>query len=365
MSRVGRASAWPLRRLAIIPLATTAAIAVAACGGGGHAKSAAALATPAQLVSQSFSASDAVNSGQISLSLALSLDGIKALGGKPIALDVSGPFQRGAGGVSTDLQATVSVASSNAKIGIDKIGSAIYLGLGGTFYALPAKLGSGATGATGASGASGGSGLLGGLGIHPSTWLTDPHNVGQKRVGGVLTDHLRAQIDVANVLNDVSKLIASSGSGASSTSTSTLALLESAVTTAEVDIYTGVDDHVVREFDLDIAFSVPAIAAGAIDGLTGGSLTLDVTLTNLNQPQTIAAPVNPQPSSKLLNGVFALESRFGSLASLAAGLSGGSSFGGLLKGAAGTSATSASATSSSATSSSATSSSATASAPSG
>ena len=137
----------------------------------------------------------------------------------------------------------------------------------------------------------------------------------------MLTEHLQAQINVDNVLNDVAKMIGgAAGSGGASTSTSVLALVQSAITKAQVDVYTGVADHVVREFDLDIAFTVPPIAAGALDGLTGGSLTLDATLTGLNQPQTITAPADPQPSSKLLNGVFALESQFGSLASVVAGL---------------------------------------------
>jgi hypothetical protein len=89
---------------------------------------------------------------------------------------------------------------------------------------------------------------------------------------------------------------------------------------------------------------VPQIAAGAIDGLTGGSLTADVTLTDLNQPQTITAPAGAQPASKLLNGVFALESRFGSLASLVAGLTGssGSGLGGVFSSSSSTSSTTAS-----------------------
>jgi hypothetical protein len=321
MSRVGRASRPHLRRLAVVPLAIAVALAVAACGGGGHAqKTAAAKLTPAALVSQSFSASDAVNSGTVSLTVDLTLDGIKALDGKPIALSVSGPFARSGGEVSTDLAATLSAGSSSAKIGFDSFGGKSYVGLDGTFYSLPAD--TSVTPKTGATGASGAAGLLGGLGIDPRSWLTDPRDLGQKTLGDVLTEHLQAQINVANVLGDVSKLIGgATGSKGAANATSLLPLLESAVTKAQVDVYTGVADHVVREFDLDIAFTVPAIAAGAIDGLTGGSLSLDATLSQLNQPQTITAPANPQPSSKLLNGVFALESQFGSLASLVAGLS--------------------------------------------
>jgi len=339
MSRVGSASARKLRRLAAIPLATAAALAVAACGGGAHAdKTAAAKVSPAKLLSQSFSASDALNSGHVALTLDLRLDGVKQLDGKPIALSVSGPFQRTGGELDTDLVATVSAGSSSAELALDKVGKDTYVELAGTFYKLPTAGASGATGVSGLLGATGARGLLGGFGIDPSSLLSDPRDVGEKTVGGVLTEHVQAQINIANVLNDVSKMIGgATGANGASTSTSVLALLQSAITTAQVDLYTGVADHIVREFDLDIAFTVPAIAAGVLDGLTAGSLTLDATLTGLGQRQTVTAPASAQPSSKLLNGVFALESKFGSLASVVAGLTGANgsakNFGGLLSGA--------------------------------
>jgi hypothetical protein len=326
MSRADRASRWHLRRLVAVPLAIAAATAIAACGGGGPAKKAASVkSSPAALVSQTFSASNTINSGRVALAVTLALDGVKQLGGKPVTLDVSGPFQRGAGNdISTDLTATVQVASSTVNIGIDKVGKKLYLGLAGTFYALPAS--STAKPSTGATGAEG---MLSALGIDPKTWLTNPHIVGTESVGGVSTEHLTAQIDVANVLNDVSKLVSrATGSTGAGTSSDTLALIESAITSAQVDVYTGVADHIVRRFDLAIGFTVPQIATSALGGLTGGSLKLDVTLAELNQPQTITAPANPQPSSKLLNGVFALESQFGSLASLFSGISSGTSTGG-------------------------------------
>jgi hypothetical protein len=161
--------------------------------------------------------------------------------------------------------------------------------------------------------------VLAALGIDPKTWLTNPHIVGTTSVGGVTTEHLTAQINVANVLGDVSKLVASTGSTGAGGATSVLPMIESAITSAQVDIYTGVADHIVRKFDLAIAFTVPQIAAGVLGSLTGGSLNVDVTLTELGQSETITAPANPQPSSKLINGVFALESQFGALASLATG----------------------------------------------
>ena len=328
MNPAGRASRFKLRRLAAVPLAVGAAAAIAACGGSGpHTTTSATVkASPASLVSQSFSASDAINSGQVALAVKLKLDGIPQLGSKPITLDVSGPFERSAGNqISTDLAATVSIAGSTAHVGFDAVGKKLYVGLAGTFYELPAST----TTPTSTVGSSGASGVLSALGINPKTWLTDPHIVGTASVGGVATEHLTAQVNIANVLNDLSKVVASTGStGATGATTGdALSLVESAITSAQVDIYTGVTDHIVRKFDLAIAFTVPQIAAGALGGLSGGSLNLDVTLTQLGQAQTITAPANPQPSSKLLNGVFALESQFGSLASLASLVSGGSSGG--------------------------------------
>ena len=320
-----------------------ATVGLAACGGGGHAKPAASVkVSPARLVSQTFSASGGVSSGNISLSVDLTLDGIKQLDGKPISVSVSGPFTRSGGDISADLTAVISAAGSSDTIGFDQVDGRSYLGLGGTFYELPAPAAT--TGASADSsdpvGGSGATGAFAALGIDPRSWITDPMELPQTSVDGVTTDHLQAQINVAGVLGDVSKMIGGSGAtGAAGSSTasdvtSLLPLLESAITKAQVDIYTGVTDHIVRKADLDIAFTVPSIAAGAIDGLTGGALTADVTLSGVNQAQTITAPAGAQPAtkSKLLNGVFALESRFGSLSSLVAslGLGTGANFGGSL-----------------------------------
>ena len=302
---------------------------IAACAGGAKPT---AKATAARLVSQAVTASGAVDSGRVALRLTLTLDGIKQLAGEPVTLEVSGPFQRGqAGQVSADLAATIEAAGTTAKLEVVLVPGHTYLGIGGTFYDLPRRQSDNAPGATGLSGPSGPSGPSGGifgvLGIDPHSWLTDLHDAGSADVGGVKTEHVRARVDVASVLGAAAKLGGGAGGWTGASGLGGIApLLTQAITSATADVYTGIDDHVVRRFDLAVSFTVPAPAA-ATDGLSGGTLQLVTTLTDLDKPQTITPPVNAQPRSHLLNGIFDLESRFGSLASLFAGS--GGSFGGL------------------------------------
>ena len=56
----------------------------------------------------------------------------------------------------------------------------------------------------------------------------------------------------------------------------------------------------MRELKFALAFTVPPIDQSSVGGLTSGSLALDVTITNLNTPQTITAPASSEPLSNLL-----------------------------------------------------------------
>lgn len=329
MRRVGSGSPGHLRRLTVVPLAVgAAALTLAACGGGGN--KAAVKLTPAQLVSTTFSPSHAVNSGRLSVAATVTLKGLKQLGGKPISLDLSGPFTR----TDAALAVTVTIASSTLNLGLDRLAGQSYVGIEGTFYKLPANgsvLGLKLPTPSAAAGATGPSGIFGALGVDPASWISSPRDEGTVSIGGVDTEHLSAQLNVANILGSVTKL-ASGATGASSSLGSTLTLLQSAINTAKIDVYTGTADHIVRRVHLAIDFSVPPLAAGAVGGLTGGSLDVDATLTDVNQPQTIAAPANAQPASGLLNGLFALESKLGKLGSLFSGIATGGSLGGLFSG---------------------------------
>ncbi len=138
--------------------------------------------------------------------------------------------------------------------------------------------------------------------------MTDPHDAGTATVGGVDTDHFTAGVDAQKLFADLSGLVtsrlsgatgASGASGPASKIGSELQLVASAITSAQLDVYTGVADHVIRRVHVAVGFKVPSIASSFVDGLTGGSLDFDATLTQLNTAQTVTAPANAQPFSAI------------------------------------------------------------------
>ena len=72
-------------------------------------------------------------------------------------------------------------------------------------------------------------------------------------------------------------------------------LLASAVKSAHVDLYVG-DDHIVRRITLQLTIVPPA---GSGSGPKEVDLNFDLTLSDVNQPQTIEAPSEAKPLNDL------------------------------------------------------------------
>ena len=275
---------------------------------------------PGVLLSKTFRATGAIESGRVDLALVATLNGERSLGGSPLSLDLAGPFQRdSAGHLAADLTITLTAAAKTRTFGLDIVDGTLYVGVGGTFYELPANVLHRSAGATGASGVAG---LFASLGIDPRSWLTDPHDGGTATVGGVETDHFTAGIDAQKLFSDLSALVrlrlsgATGASGPVSNVGSELQLVASAITSAQLDIYTGIADHVIRRVHVLVAFKVPSIASSFVGGLTGGSLDFDATLTQLNAAQTVTAPANARPLSAIRSELRRLGLGTGRLARL-------------------------------------------------
>jgi hypothetical protein len=293
-----------LRQVALASATLLAGVVIGACGGSsGSADSA------AHLLSQTFAANVAkIHSGNLTLTIRADLDGIKRLGGRPLSLALSGPFtDRYGAAPAFDFGAAVTEDGSTLPVSVLSTGKTVYLEFAGTYYALPPSVRSTLAKLVRPSGESVGSAnLLTKLGINPVSWLTTPKLVGTTMVSGVETDHLTAQVDVVQLLRDVAKLVtrgsaitglASLGDALTPTN---LGQIASTVTSARVNVYSGASDHILREFSTALTFTIPAAGQRSLDGLSGGSLDLDATITNLNARETITTPSSSEPFSDLL-----------------------------------------------------------------
>lgn len=326
MPRGTRAS----RRMAVLLLAVLLSAAVAACGSSGSSSGGAQT-----LLKQTFSGSHTVKSGVLSLALTVTPSGSSTIKG-PISLSLSGPFQsRGSGKLpESNLNISIEALGHHGQLGIVSTGSNGYVTLDGAAYQLPAadyqKL------ASSFSSAGSGTGGLSKLGINPLHWLTNPSVVGNETVAGASTTHIRASINVASLLGDLSTFLqkASASGAAGSTSIpstispSTRQKIAAAVKNPTVDVWTGTSDKTLRKISINLNVPVSGQISSLLGGLTSAGIGLTLQYADLNQPQTVPAPANVQPFSAFapkLEGI--LRGIQGSLGAGALGSTGSSSSG--------------------------------------
>ena len=145
------------------------------------------------------------------------------------------------------------------------------------------------------------------LGIEPGHWLTNPTQAGTTTISGVPVVHLTAAVDIPAFLADVSKLsqaggalgLASSGSTGSVSPTVVNELAKS-IKSAHVDVYTGQSDHLLRRLEVTAEVTGTSQTQALLGGLSSASLKVLLEFSDLNTPQSISAPANPEPASQLL-----------------------------------------------------------------
>jgi hypothetical protein len=292
-----------LRQLALIPLVALAAVGLVACGGedGGDEN-------PEEVLQAIFSNDNEVDSGVFDVSLDVSSEGGEDDG--TLEASLGGPFQGADGGFpSFDLDAEANLDSSaqdfSGEIGLVSTGQSAFVNFQDTAYEVPQQaFDQFAQSFTqlqqqSEQQADGGN-FLSSLGIDPTNWLTDLSNEGNEDVDGTETIHIHGEADVPKLIEDLKQIVQNAPQAANRVTPQQLGQLDQLtgiIESADFDIYGGADDDILRRFDANLELNPPSGAAGAPDSV---SVDFSLTLSELNEPQEIAAPSGAQPLGDLL-----------------------------------------------------------------
>lgn len=159
--------------------------------------------------------------------------------------------------------------------------------------------------------------------IDLSTWLTSLTNEGTEDVGGTDTVHIAGDADVETILTDIGSLASSvPGADAQGIDPSQLSAFSDAVTDATINVYSGVDDHVLRKLDATLTIDPASLAGGAAVPVSSIDISFSVEIADLNAEQTIEAPADAAPIDQLLGDAGIDPSSLGGLGGSTGGSTG-------------------------------------------
>ncbi|HVC07395.1 MAG TPA: hypothetical protein VND98_07425 [Solirubrobacterales bacterium] len=326
---------------ALLALATV----LAACGSSSGSSS----ENPQKVVNEA--TLKGVKSGNLDLTLGVKVEGKE---GGNVNVSLSGPFQSQGKGQPPELDLSAKVNGSvkgkpvNFEGGLTLLAEKAYVDYKGTEYEVePTTFNYVKTTIeqdqqkNGAQSKSAGSTACqeAASDLKVGSFIEQLKNEGSTEVAGTGTTHVSGALDIAGAIGALLKLSENpachSVLGASGQVPSAAALekakgqVESAVKAAHVDLYVG-SDHILRKITGELEIEPPNRSSGP----KKVALTFDLSLSGVNESQTISAPSGAKSLNELFQklGVNPIEllgavSGKGGLSGLTKGLGGGSSSG--------------------------------------
>jgi hypothetical protein len=326
--------------IAAVVALTATSVALAACGGGGDKSG----ESPQTVLDEA--TLQGIESGHIDLSLAAKAQGPE---GGNLNVSLSGPFQGEGKGSLPQLDMTAKAKGNFNGKNIDFDGGLVllpntaFVNYEGTEYevdpttfsfvesalAQAQREGGAETGSDGVAACQEEFGKL-----KVADFLENGSNEGSADVGGTSTTKVSGDLNVSGAIDSVLEVVESQACRAQLAAAGPLpsksevdkakSQVGEAVKSAHVDVYVG-DDDIVRQISAQLQ----------LEPQNGGSgpksveIDLDLKLTEVNEEQTITAPANAKPLSKLFLklGINPIE-----LLGLLQGEEGGESLGELFEG---------------------------------
>jgi len=303
-------------------LALVAALLVSACGDGGAAGSDEDVDT---LLEQTFSGDKKIESGVVDFKASLDAQGAQD---GSFGVTLGGPFQSQGDKELPQFAMTAKVTGQgqNIEAGAISTGDKGFIAFNGRQYAVSdqvfAEFKRGYEQAQARQSGQEDQSLAS-LGIDPRQWLTDPENQGEADVGGEETIKITGGVNVARLLDDINNVLRKAAElGAAGAAQVPERLTEAqkrqvqeAVSNLRVEIYTGAEDKILRRMRVDADLETTGEAQG---GPERAAVTLDLTLTGVNEDQEIEAPADARPFEELTQQLGSL-----GLGGLGGGQSGG------------------------------------------
>ncbi len=309
----------PARIFALLIALLTAA-AVVGCGSSSSSSS----EDPQQVLDETFNNNTKVTSGNLGISLDVSAQGSQS---GNFTASINGPFQTdpnntsafpqldltaklqgSGGGQSVDFSGGITATKDQAFVTYQdqayEIPSALFSQFKTAYEAQASQAGGSTSGSSGTS-------ILSDLGIDPKTWLTNTTNEGTVDVNGTSAIHISGDADVPTILGDLSKIAQSVPNASTQFDPSQISQAASFVKNPTIDLYSGADDHLLRKLEVGLDITPPA---GTSSGVTSAHVDLSISLSSVNETQTITAPSNAKPFSDLqqqLGGLGILGSTLG------------------------------------------------------
>jgi hypothetical protein len=305
-----------LRPAVLLSLLLALVFAVAACGGGSDDEASSSTDVN-ELLTQTFTGSKDVKSGNLDLALKVEAQGGESQVQGPVSISLSGPFQAQDEGKlpKFKLEAAFEGAGQSIKAGATSTGDKGYLSFQGTDYVVEDrvfdqfKAGFEQAQKQGSDQKQ----SFASLGMDPRNWLTDPQNAGDSKVGDDDTIKITGGIDVAKLLDDVNNALSKAsalGLGGAGQVPEKLTEQQKrevaeAVKDPRVEIYTGKEDTILRRLVVNLGIDDKASGSS-------GTVGFDVSITDLNEDQDIAEPADAKPFNELLGKLGGLRALGGS-----------------------------------------------------
>jgi len=290
---------------ALIALAT----ALAACGGSSSSSD------PQKVVDEA--TLQGIESGKLDLSVGVDVKGKKS---GHVDVSLAGPFQSEGEEELPELDLTAkangSVGGENVDFegGLTLLGNKAYVNYSGTDYevdpttfnfvksAIKKQSGASSQSGEGESGCQEAAGKL-----KVADFIENLSDEGSADVGGTGTTKVGGEFDAPGAIEALAELIenpacseqlnAAGPLPSSAELDAAKGKVEEAVKEAHVDVYVG-DDHIVRRITAKATIEPPK-GSGNETGAESVGLEIDLTLTGVNEDQTISAPQSSKPLSDL------------------------------------------------------------------